>query len=88
MFIPKLDHYKGECMVFIINNNNGINELIHGYQVCHSNQILIFGGYMKVTKYVYSRVIIWVNTILNYIDNRMILPRSEGSCMVYILEWY
>ena len=28
-------------------------------------------------------VIIWVNTILNHIDTRAILPRYEGSIMVY-----
>ena len=31
---------------------------------------------------------IWVNTILNRIDTRAILPKHEDSCMVYRLELY
>ena len=30
------------------------------------------------------RFIIWVNTILNHIDTRTILPRHKSPCMVYI----
>jgi hypothetical protein len=33
-------------------------------------------------------VIIWVNTILNHIDIKAVLPRYEDSCMVYRPEWY
>ena len=32
----------------------------------------------------YTQVIIWVDTILNHIDTRAILPRDEGSCIVYL----
>ena len=31
----------------------------------------------------YTQAIIWVNTILNHIDTRAILPRNESFCMVY-----
>jgi hypothetical protein len=31
----------------------------------------------------YTRVIIWVNTILGHINTRTILPRYKGSCIVY-----
>ena len=32
------------------------------------------------------RVIGWVNTTLNHIDTRAILPAFEGSCLVYKLN--
>ena len=35
----------------------------------------------------YTRVIFWVNTILNHIDTRAILPRYEGSCLVFRPKW-
>ena len=75
-------------MVSIININNGIKEPTHGYQNCNTSQILIFGGYVKVRESLYTRVIIWVNTILNHIDTREFLPRYEGSCNVYRPKWY
>ena len=78
-----LDQYIGECMVSIININNGVKEPTHGYQNCNTNQILIFGGYVKVRESLYTQVIIWVNAILNYIDTRLTLPRYESSCMIY-----
>ena len=43
-----LDQYIGESMVSIMETSNGINELIHGYQKCNTNQIEIYGGYVKV----------------------------------------
>ena len=39
-------------------------------------------------KYLYSQVIIWVDTILEHIDTWVILPRYEGSWMVYRPKWY
>ena len=75
--------YIDECMVSMIYINNGIKEPTHGYQNCNTNQIMIFGGYLKVRESLSTRVIIWVNTILNHIDIRAILPTHEGSCMVY-----
>jgi hypothetical protein len=77
-----LDWYKGECMVLIININKVIKEPPHGYQNCNTSQILIFGGYVKVKKSLYTRVVIWVNIILNHIDTMAILIGYEGSCMV------
>ena len=57
-----LDRYIGECMISIIRINNGIKEPIRGYQNCNTNQILIFGGYVKVRESLYTRVVIWVST--------------------------
>ena len=70
-------------MVSMINTNNGIPEPTLGYQNCNTSQILIFDAYVNVRESLYTRVIIWVNTILNHIDTRGVLPRYEGSCMVY-----
>ena len=36
----------------------------------------------------YTRITSWVNTILNHIDAKVILPKYDNSCMVYTLEWY
>ena len=47
-----------------------------------------FVGLSKVREPLYNQVIVWVNTILNHIDARAILPRYEGFCMVYRSEWY
>ena len=80
--------YIGECMVSLININSGIKEPTHGYQICNTTQILIFGGYVKVRESLYARVIAWVNAILNHIDTRVDIPRYESSCMVYRPKWY
>ena len=72
----------------MVNISNGIEELVHGYQNSNTNQILIFGGYVKVRVSLYTQVIHWVNTILKHIDTRVILLRYESSCMVYRPEWY
>ena len=63
-------------MVSIMNINNGIKES------------LICGGYVKVRESVYIQITIWVRTILNHIEISAILPKYEGSCMVYRPEWY
>ena len=65
----------GKCMESLINIDNGIKEPTHGYQNCNTSQILIFGGYVKVRESLYTWVIIYVNTILNHIDIRVILSR-------------
>ena len=83
-----LDRYIGESMVLIINMNNGIKEPIRGYQNCNLNQILMFGEYVKMRESLYTRDIVWVNTILNHIDIRMILPSYESSCMMCTPKWY
>ena len=41
-------------------------------------------GYIKVRESLYTRVIIWVNIVLNHIETIVILPRHKDSCMVYI----
>ena len=53
-----LDMYIGECMVLIININNGFKVPTCGYQNCNTNQILIFGGYVKMRKSLYTRVMV------------------------------
>jgi hypothetical protein len=46
--------YIGECMVSIINN--GIKGRTSGYINCNTSQILISGGYLKVTIFVYLSI--------------------------------
>jgi len=65
-----------------------MKEINCGYQNFRSNQILIFGAYVEVRESLYTHVILWVYSILNHMDTRAILPRYEGSCMVYRHEWY
>ena len=77
-----LDRYIVECMVSMININNGIKEHIRGYRNCNPNQILIYGGYVKMREPLYTRDLVWVYTILNHIDIRMILPRYKSFCMI------
>ena len=64
-----LDQYIGECMVSIFNINNGIKEPTRGYQNCNISHILIFCGYVMVRESLCTRVIIWVNTMLNHIES-------------------
>ena len=81
--------YVGECIVSVININNGIKEPTRGYKNYETNHILIFGGHVEVSEFLHTQVINWVNAILAFhIDTRTILPRYEGFCMVYRLEWY
>lgn len=61
---------------------NGVKEPTCEYQSFISNQMLILGGYVWVWQSLYVRLIIWVNTKLNRIDTRVILPRYESS------SWY
>ena len=37
----------------------------------------MYNGYVKVREFLYTQVIIWVNTILNHIHTKLILPRYE-----------
>ena len=75
-------------MASIININNGMKESTGGYENCNSTQIVIFGGYFKVRESFYTRVVIWVNTILNCTDTEVNLTRYKGSHMVFRPEWY
>ena len=38
----------GECMVWIIDIHIGIQAPTRGYQHCDTNQVLMFGGHLKV----------------------------------------
>lgn len=49
----------------------------------NTNQILLFGGYVEVRDSLCMVFIIWVQTIQNHIDTTTIVPRREGSCVVY-----
>jgi hypothetical protein len=70
--------------VSIININSGIKEPTYGYlQNCNTNQLMVFGGYVKARESLFTRVMNWVTTILNHIDTWMVLPRCEGVCMVH-----
>ena len=80
--------YTSECLVAIISTNNGTKEPTRRYQNCNTNRIMIFSGYVKVRESLSTRVIIWVNTILNHIDTRAVLPRYAGFCMKYWARWY
>ena len=44
---PVLVWYTGECMVSVINSNEGIKEPTHGYQDCNTTHILVFGAYVQ-----------------------------------------
>ena len=64
---------------------HGIKEPSPGYQICNTSQALIFGGYVEVSC---VQIFVWVNTVMNNTNTRMILPMYEGSCMVYTPKWY
>ena len=79
-FQPMLDQYIGEDMV--------TNNLSMGIKITIPSNNNGFGGYhLKVRKSLYTRVRIWVNTILNYNDTRAILHGCKGSWIVYRLNW-
>jgi hypothetical protein len=48
---------------------------------------MVFGGFVKVRKSLYTQIIKWIKTILNHIDTRVILLKYESSCLVYRTEW-
>ena len=58
-----LDQYSGECMGSIININNGIKKPLCGYQNYIANQILMFGGFVKMREPLYTRFIIRVKQL-------------------------
>ena len=48
---------------------------------CNTNQLLLHGWDVKVSESLHTQVVIWVNTILNYIDITAVLPRHKDSCI-------
>ena len=72
--------------VWIINTNTNIKDSTHGYQNHNNNQILIIGGYVKVSESLYTQAIMWVNIILNHTNTMATLPGYEGSCKVYRID--
>ena len=69
----------------VVTINHDIKAPNRGYQDWNTSQILTFGGYVKVRKSFYARVVIWVDVILVHIDIRAISSRYKDSCMVYKL---
>lgn len=54
-----LDQYIGdECVVSIINIDNGVKKPTHGYQNRNTNQILIFDECVDVKKHLSTQVMI------------------------------
>lgn len=76
--------YMSDCMVSIININNGIREPTCGDQNYNTSQKLIFGGYGEVRVSLHTQFIIWVNIILKpYCTSRKqcrIESRSVPHC--------
>lgn len=48
---------------------------------------MLFGGHVKVKEILYIQLIIWIDTILNHIETRTILPKVWKS-LLYIHEWH
>ena len=67
-------------MISVMNNN--LVSKNEGYQNCNIIETLIFRGYGKLRKSLYTRVIIWVSNILNHIDTKTILPGDEDFYML------
>jgi len=75
-------------MALIININNGrSNNLAMGITLL-CQLIMLFGGYVKVRDRLFFQVIKCINTILNHINTKQLLPRYEGSCVVFTPKWY
>ena len=83
-----LKWYISECMVSIINITNSTKEPTRGYQYCKSIQNIDLWWVCQGERIFYTRVDIWIDTILIHVNSSTILYEYEGSCMVYILEWY
>ena len=64
-----------ECMISIININNGIQESTSEYQNYNTSQILIFDGYVKVREFLDIQTVISINTSLKCIGTRAISSR-------------
>lgn len=45
-----------ECIISVINVDNGMKEPTRGYEYYYTNQILIFGEYLKVKESLYTCV--------------------------------
>ena len=73
-----------------INIHNGIKILLMGIKIVISVKHWYVVGvlYAKVKIVFDIYFIIWINTILNHIDTRVIIPAYEGFCVVCTPEWY
>lgn len=82
-FEPILDSYICKCMVSTMESKNHL----------WVSKIVIPVNYWywwtyKMSKYVGTWVVIWVDTTLYHIDTEAMLPRSKSSCMVYKPKQY
>jgi hypothetical protein len=64
----------GECIILIINIINGNKEPTHGNENCNNNQMLVFGGSLKVREYLYTQITIWVNTSIPFLTILILGP--------------
>ena len=67
----------GEYTVLSININYGIKEPTPWYQNCNNSQILILWWVSQGERIFMCLSIIWVNTILHYIDTKAVLHRYK-----------
>lgn len=82
------DRYARECMVFDNQHHNGVEKPMNGYQNRDIGQALIFRRYLNGRESLNTLLMRWVNLISEHIHTKVVLPRYEGSYMVYKLEWY
>ena len=78
-----LGPYISESIISVLNIKNSIKTFTRMYQNWTTSQNLV--GVSRWES-LYTRVIIWVNTILSHINTMPILLRYEGSWMIYRLE--
>ena len=69
-----LARYTSECLVPIINTVMVSKNLPVDIKILIPVKFLVFSEYVKMRESFSTRVIIWVNTILNHIDTRAVLP--------------
>ena len=81
-FQPDLIWYIDECMVSIININNGIVEPTCGYQNCIASQIVIFSEYVKVRESLYTEL------LYESIPISTILIQGQFGLGMEVLAWY
>ena len=89
MWVQRDRYHIGECMG--INKSTCImaSKNLHvGYPHCHISQMLMFGGFVKARESLYTRVTVWVSTILYHVDNSAMSPKCPGSCMLFISYWF
>ena len=77
-----------EYMVSIININNDIKEPPRSIKTEIPVKYGCWVGFVKLRESLYTRILIWVETILNILVLGRFSLGMKGSCMLYRLEWY